>query len=119
MKAFWRLAITAAALWAAIWLVPGLDFEGSFWMYLGVTVIVLVANAIAKPIINLLSLPFIVLTLGLFLLVTNAIALQLAVWLSSSVFELGLTSDGFFWSTFLGALVISIVSTVLQWVLPD
>jgi putative membrane protein len=102
-----------------VWAVPGLDFEGSVWLYLGVTILVVLANAIVKPLINLFSLPFIVFTFGLFLLVTNALVLQLVVWLSESVFELGLTSDGFFWSTFLGALVISVVSTILQWVLPD
>jgi putative membrane protein len=79
----------------------------------------MLARLVVKPIINVLSLPLILITFGLFLLVTNALALQVAIWLSSSVFDLGLTSEGFFWSTFLGALVISVVSTVLEKVLPD
>jgi putative membrane protein len=119
MKLLWKFLITGASLWVAIWLVPGLDFEGSVWLYLGVTILVIVANAIVKPILNLFSAPLIVLTLGLFLLVTNALVLQLVVWLSEDVFELGLTSDGFFWSTFLGAVIISITSMILDKVFTD
>jgi len=50
--------------------------------------------------------------------VTNAIALQLAVALSGAL-DLGLTSSGFFWATFLGALVISVVRMVLEKILGD
>lgn len=116
MNPILKLAVTGAALWAAVALVPGLDFTGSFLQFVGVTAIVLVANAIVKPILNVLSIPLILLTLGLFLLVTNAIALQIAVWLSGSL-DLGFTSSGFFWATFLGALVISVVRMVLEKVL--
>jgi putative membrane protein len=104
-----KLAITGAALWVAVALVPGLEFDGTFLQFVGVTAIVLVANAIVKPILNVLSIPLILLTLGLFLLITNALALQIAVWLSGSL-DLGFASSGFFWATFLGALVISVVS---------
>ena len=119
MKLLWKLLITGASLWVAIQLVPGLDFEGSIWAFLGVTVVVFLAGLIVKPILNLLSAPLIILTLGLFMFVTNAVALQVAIWLSGSVFELGFTSTGFFWATFLGALVISIASLILEKVLPD
>lgn len=116
MNLLLKLAATGAALWAAIYVVPGLDFDADFWDFVIVTAIVLGANAIVKPIFNVLSIPLIVLTLGLFLLITNALALQLAVWLSGQ-FELGLTSTGFWWATFLGALVISIVRMVLEKIL--
>ncbi|MCI0424972.1 MAG: phage holin family protein [Actinobacteria bacterium] len=119
MNLFWKMVITGAALWVAIWLVPGLEFEGTFWVFVAVTAIVMVARLIVKPILNVLSIPLILVTFGLFLLLTNGLALQVAIWLSSSVFELGLTSTGFFWATFLGALVISVVSTILEKVLPD
>lgn len=112
-----RIAATAAAIWVAVWLVPGLEFDGGVLSFLAVTILVILANAIVKPIVNLFSLPIIVITLGLFLLVTNALILQLVVWLSGDVFELGFSSTGFFWATFLGALVISIVRTVLEKVL--
>lgn len=95
----------------AVLIVAGLEFDGSFWAFVGVAGILAVTNTFVKPIMRLLSLPFIILTLGLFLLVINALVLQLAVWLSG-VWDLGLTSDGFFWATFLGALVISIVAGI-------
>ncbi len=111
-----KLAATGAALWAAVYVVPGLDFDAGFWDFVIVTAIVLGANAIVKPILNVLSIPLIILTLGLFLFITNALALQFAVWISDQ-FDLGLTSSGFFWATFLGALVISIVRMILDKVL--
>ena len=99
-----KVAVTAAALWVAVWLVPGLEFDGTTWAFIGVSALVVVANAVVKPVLNVLSLPLILLSLGLFLLVTNALALQLVVWLSDpGRLGLGLTSSGFFWATFLGA----------------
>lgn len=118
MKLLIRLAITAAALWVAVWLIPGLDFTGTVLGFVVVSVLVLAANAIAKPILNIFSLPLILLTLGLFLLITNALVLQLVVWLSSpDVLDLGLSSTGFFWATFLGAVVISLVRMILDKIL--
>lgn len=111
-----KLAITAAALWVAVWLIPGLDFEGGVLGFILVAALVLVANAIVKPILSIFSFPLILLTLGLFLLVINAVVLQLVVWLSSQL-DLGLTSTGFFWATFLGAVVISVVRMVLDAIL--
>lgn len=107
--------VTAAALWVAIWVVDGLRFaEDSSWLaYVAVTALLVVVNTWVKPIMKLLGLPFIVVTLGLFLLVINALALQVVVWLSSAL-DLGFTSTGFFWATFLGALVISVVSALLN-----
>lgn len=116
MKLLIKLAITAAALWVAVWLIPGLDFEGGVLGFILVAALVLVANAIVKPILSIFSFPLILLTLGLFLLVINALVLQLVVWLSSQL-DLGLTSTGFFWATFLGALVISLVRMILDAIL--
>lgn len=116
MKLLIRLAITAAALWVAVWLIPGLDFEGGVLGFILVAALVLAANAIVKPILSIFSFPLILLTLGLFLLVINALVLQLVVWLSSQL-DLGLTSTGFFWATFLGALVISLVRMILDAIL--
>lgn len=109
-----KFGVTAVALWAAIFMVRGLEFEGSWWAYVLVVGILVGVNWWVKPFMKILGIPFIIVTLGLFLLVINALALQLVVWLSSDVFELGLTSTGFFWATFLGALVISIVEAVLR-----
>jgi putative membrane protein len=109
---------TAASLWVAVWLVDGFEFSGEWWQFLIVAIIMGVANAIVKPILKLFSLPLILLTLGLFLLIVNALVLGLVVWLSGQ-FDLGLTSDSFFWSTFLASIVVAIVSWIIGAVLPD
>jgi putative membrane protein len=109
---------TAASLWVAVWWIDGFEFTGEWWQFLIVAVIVGLANAIVKPILNLLSLPLVVLTLGLFMIVVNALVLQFSVWLSG-VFDLGLTSDGFFWTTFLASIVISVVGWIIGLLLPD
>jgi putative membrane protein len=109
---------TAAALWIAVWMIDGFDFSGAWWQFLIVAAILGLANAIVKPILRLLSLPIVVLTLGLFLIVVNALVLQLVVWLSDA-FDLGLTSDGFFWDTFLASIVVSIAGWLIGVILPD
>lgn len=111
---------TAASLWVAEWLVDGLDFNGETWQFFVIAAIMGLASAIVKPIITFFSIPLIIVTLGLFMLVVNALVLQLVVWLSGpDVFDLGFTSSGFFWATFLGALVISIVGWIINVILPD
>lgn len=102
-----KVVIGAAALWVAVQIVPGLTFDGSIAALLGVALILGVINAVVRPILTVLSLPLVVLTLGLFLLVVNAVALWLAIGVSDAL-DLGLASDGF-GSTFLGALVVSLV----------
>ncbi|MFV1961362.1 MAG: phage holin family protein [Acidimicrobiia bacterium] len=120
MKFIITLLTTAASLWVAVWLVDGIEFSGAWWQFLIVAIVIGLANAIAKPIITFFSLPFIVMTLGLFLFIVNALVFQLVVWLSGpSVLDLGLASTGFFWATFWGSVVISVVGWVLGFVLPD
>jgi putative membrane protein len=120
MKFIITLLSTAASLWVAVLLVSGLEFSGVWWQFLIVAAIMGLANAIARPIITFFSLPFILVTLGLFLFIVNALVLQLVVWLSGpSVFDLGLTSTGFFWATFWGSIVVSVVGWILGMVLPD
>lgn len=111
---------TAASLWVAVWLVDGFEFSGEWWEFLIVAAIMGLANAIARPIITFFSLPLIVLTLGLFLLIVNALVLQLVVWLSGpDVFNLGLTSEGFFWDTFWAAIVVTVTGWLINLVIPD
>lgn len=109
---------TAASLWVAVWLIDGFDFGGEWWQFLIVAAIMGLANAIIKPILRLFSLPLILLTFGLFLIVVNALVLWFVVWLSGTL-DLGLTSDGFFWSTFLASIVISVVGWIIGALLPD
>ena len=99
----------------AVRLIPGLKFDGEIWEWFVVALLIFVASKVIKPVLNLLSLPLIVLTLGLFLLMTNAVTLHIVGWLSApDRLNLGLESSGFFWATFLGALVISVVRMVLD-----
>lgn len=112
-----RLIVNAVAIWAAVQLVPGLNYEGSTASLLLVALVFGIVNALVRPLLLLLTCPFIILTLGLFVLVVNTIMLSLTVWLSS-LFSLGLTSTGF-WTTFLGAVVISLVSSVINLLIKD
>jgi putative membrane protein len=117
MKAFFiKILAAALALWVATLIVPGVELEGStFTDRLGTLLIVAlifgVVNAIAKPIAALFSLPLIVLTLGLFLLVLNALMLWLTSWIAD-LLDLPFDVDGF-WAAFWGAIVISIVTFVV------
>jgi putative membrane protein len=111
-----RILINAAALWVAVAIVGGLEFDGEWWALLIIALIMGVVNVVVRPILTILSLPAIVLTLGLFLFIVNAAVLGIVIWVSDSL-GLGLTSDGFFWSTFLGAIVVSLVSWGLETVL--
>lgn len=112
-----KLAIYAAALWVAVQLVDGLAFEGSWVALIGVALVFAGVNTVVKPVVKLLSLPLVVLTLGLFLLVVNALMLGLTIWLAGAL-GLGITSTGF-GATFLGAVVVSLVSWVGEAILED
>lgn len=105
-----KVAVTTLGVWVAVQLVPGLDFQGSIAGLIVVGLILGVVNAFARPIVTILSLPLVLLTLGLFLLVINAMMLGLTIWISDAL-ELGLSSTGF-WSTFFGALIITVVSWI-------
>lgn len=107
-----RTLISAAALWVAVMLLPGLEFDDAAWALLVIALILGVANAIVKPILSILSLPIVVLTLGLFLLVVNAVVLALVIWIAGAL-GIEFTSDHFGW-TFLGAIVVSVVSWGLE-----
>jgi putative membrane protein len=118
VKHLLSLLATGAALWVATAIVSGFDFTGTIWVFLGVSIVLWAVNGVVRPIITFFSLPIVVLTLGLFLLVVNAIALQLVVWMAAPErLDLGLTSTGFFWATFLGALTISLVRLILDKIL--
>ena len=108
-----RLVINAIALWVAATLIDGVTVSGSAVEWLILLVVFGLINALIKPILKLLTLPINIATLGLFTLVINAFLL----WLTS-VLVGALTVDGII-PAFLGAIVVSIVSTVLSWVLPD
>ena len=107
-----RLLINAAALWVAIQLVDGIEHRGSWWSLLFVALVFGLLNASIKPLLKLLSLPIIILTLGLFLFVINALMLLMTGWVSG-LFNLGFYVDGF-WDAFLGGLIVTVVSLLLS-----
>lgn len=117
MKPLIRILITMAALWVASKYVTGISTDGSVLALAGVALVFGVVNAFVKPILTLLSLPAVVFTLGLFLLVLNALMLMITSSLSSTL-GLGFHVAGF-WPAFWGSIVISLVSTVLSMVLAD
>ena len=122
MRLILRLAINAIALVVATWLLSGISVSGSSTSenaltIIGVAAIFGVVNAIVRPIVTLLGLPFIILTLGLLLLVINALMLMLTSWLAG-VLGLPFDVDGF-WTALLGSIILSIVSGILGWVFPS
>lgn len=118
MKLIVRIFINAVAIWVTSLVLSGLSFEGDFLGLILVGLIFGLVNALIRPIVRLLTLPINILTLGLFTLVINAFMLMLTAALSTS---LNLTGGFFenFLTALLGAILISLVSTVLSWVLPD
>ncbi|KOV65632.1 MULTISPECIES: phage holin family protein [Streptomyces] len=112
----------AGALAVAVWLLDKITLTGdSTGKKVGTLIVVALifglVNFLVKPIVTLLSLPLLVLTLGLFTLVVNALMLLLTSWVADKL-DLSFHVDGF-WTAVLGALIISIVSWALNLVLPD
>ena len=107
-----RLLINAAALFAATRFVSGISFTGSGASLLGVALVFAVVNTLIKPVLQLLSLPVLFLTLGLFALVINALMLLLTSSLSEGL-GLGFSVQGFV-PAVIGSIVVSVVSAVLN-----
>ena len=107
-----RLIVNAAALWVATRLVSGVTYVGDSLTFVGVALIFGVVNAIIRPVAKILTLPLILITFGLFALVVNGFMLMLTSALSSAL-GLGFHVSGFR-AAFWGALVVSIVSTLLS-----
>ena len=114
-----QLLINAAALYVAQLLVDGVDFDFSIenaWVqFLIVALIFGLINTFVKPVLRLLTLPITMATLGLFLLVLNALLLLLVGWISSQL-GLAFTVDGFL-PAILGSIIISIVGLLLSMVI--
>jgi putative membrane protein len=108
--------LNAAALWIAAYLLPGLDFTGGITDLLVVAAVFGIVNGLLRPILTVLTCPLIVLTLGLFTLVINALMLLVTGWLSERL-DLGFTVSGF-WAAFLGGLVVGFASLLLSLALP-
>lgn len=117
MKLLTRWLVTAAAVAAAAYLLPGIRLEGGITDLLVVALLVGFVNSIIGPIVRWLACGAIVLTLGLLLLVINAVLLLLAAWLARQI-GIAFYVDGFS-AALLGSVAISVVSFVLSMLLPD
>src|ERR1700686_1946974 len=106
-----RLLVNAAALWVATRIVPGVTYSGGWMSFLGVAIVFGVVNAFIRPVAKILTFPLIMLTLGIFALVVNGLMLWLTSSLSAALGFSFYVSG--FWAAFWGALVVSIVSTIL------
>ena len=117
-----RLLANAVALAIASWIVAGITLQGATTGRRILTLLIVAAifglvNAVVKPVVKLLSLPFIILTLGLLTFVINAAMLLLTSWITGKL-DVQFHVDGF-WSALLGALIITVVGILLNAVLPD
>ena len=128
MRFLTSLLATMVAVAVAAWMFEGISFEGASSPFteeftdkvIPVAVVSLIiwgVSLLVKPIVTLLSLPFIILTLGLFLLVVNALMLKLSAWIATEL-GLGFTVAGF-WTALGGALVITIVEQGVTLALAD
>ena len=115
-----KVGVNAVAIWVAVELVGGLKYDDAEgFAKLAVLGLVLgLINGLVKPIVKFLSLPAVLLTLGLFLFVVNIAMFGLLVLLSGT-FDLGLTAPGGFWAISLGGLIVSVVVWVGELVIPD
>jgi putative membrane protein len=116
------LVVNALALGAAIWLFQGITLRGATTTDRVVTLVVVggtfgLVSSVVKPVLKVVSFPFIILTLGLLLLVINALMLLLTSWIAGRL-DLGFHVSGF-WVAVFGSIVISLAGMVLNAVVPD
>jgi len=120
-----RAALTALALWIVTLVVPGIRFVGGETKLQRVGIIFVVAvifglvNAFIKPIVQFLSIPLYIVTLGLFHVVVNALMLWITAWITKHTTHWGLQIDHFWWTAIWAAIVLSIVSWLLSLVVSD
>ncbi len=113
-----RWIINGIALYIAINLIPGLSLANeSPASYVWIALIFGLLNASVRPILKLLTCPLILLTLGLFTLVVNTAMFYLTRWVGD-FFDIGLQIDNF-WAAFWGAVIVSLVSVLLTFILRD
>jgi len=110
-----RAAVTGLALWVVTLVVPGINFVGGDTTLQRVGIVLVVAvifglvNAFIKPVVQLLSIPLYILTLGLFHVVINALMLWITAWITEHTTHWGLQINHFWWTAIWAAIVLSIV----------
>ncbi|HIS39265.1 MAG TPA: phage holin family protein [Candidatus Aphodovivens avistercoris] len=110
-----RWLVTALAVGAAVWIVPGIEVYGAeAWVAVALVGLILsLINISIKPILQVLSLPVTCLTLGIFYLVVNTAMLYLAGWVAEGIFDVQL-HIATFGSAFVASIVVSIVSGLVN-----
>lgn len=102
-----QLLLTALAAFLAAKLTPGVNIT-SYWTAILLAIVLGLLDTFVKPILQFISIPVTILTLGLFLLVINALIILLASWIIDSFHV-----DGF-WSALLYSIIFSVVSWILE-----
>jgi putative membrane protein len=108
-----RWLFNVAALFVASWLLSGVTYGDSWWTLFLAGIVFTIVNWFVKPLLTLLSIPFIVVTLGLFYLLINVLMLYVTDWVVPD-FEIRT-----FWWGALAAIIVSIVNGLLHPLLPD
>ena len=111
-----RWIVTAIAVGAAVWIVPGIEIVSTGESWVGIVLFALILSLInmsVKPILQVLSLPVTVLTLGIFSIAGNSLLLYIAAWLANGLFGAGFYIASF-GSAFVASIVISIVSALVN-----
>lgn len=110
-----RWGITAVSVAVAAWIIPGIyvDEPHRIWAVALVALVLGLVNAFVRPIVSAFSCGLIVITMGLFTLVINALMLWLASWISVEWLGLNFHVDGF-WNALLGAVIVSVVSLIMS-----
>jgi len=116
------IAVNAVALALATWLLRGITLSGASDSQRAVTLVVValifgVINAVVRPVVKLLSFPFIIVTLGLLIFVINACMLLLTSWVAGQL-GVGFTVHGFLAAVY-GAVIVMVATWVLELVPPD
>ena len=115
-----RVAFTGLVLWVVTLIVPGISFVGGQTTAGRIGIILVVAlifglvNAFIKPIVQVLSIPLYILTLGLFHVVINALMLWITAWITDHTTHWGLHIDHFWWTAIWAAILLSLVGWVLS-----
>jgi putative membrane protein len=108
-----RWAFNVAALFVAAWILSGISYGDSWWTLLIAAVVFTLANAFVKPVLAVLSIPFIVVTLGIFYFLINVLMLYVTDWIVTD-FEI----RSFGWAV-LGAIIVSLVNGILHAIFGD
>jgi len=108
-----RWISNVGALFVAAWLLSGVTYGDEWWSLLIAAAVFTVVNAFVKPVLSILSIPFIIVTLGLFYFLINILMLYVTDWLVPD-FEI----ETFWWGA-LAAIIVSVVNAILLRLLPD